>query len=889
MKDNNIIIVLFFLLLFILIVVIVYNYFIDNNIEKFESAAMSTTYRIPDAKVTISSFKVDNPSFDKNKAESYFRTFNINETCLSSPDNKKYIVISSFNYSEIPNTTSLLVTLNKNNTTGIRLENSNSKTSYFKKIIKEGSVPVVGGNYICIFFEQNKLVLNNLTINASMQNINSTTVDNIKLFTGNDLEDDSYLQLDTKSSTDSNNNIVITVSDKEQTYISDNIIIYFPPEISQITLRKLDFIFNTVDDSDNSNYDSSRTDVMDTETSLPDPDALSYTNIDFTNVENFMKAFYLEVPDFIYDFDSVSIIPKQFLSYNIPIGQDGTISSIQDVFGRQRYLNVINGENPKLVYEYDNNNNLYGSYLQGSSRTNIKFPPGTIPDDYTICCVTKYQNTSGNNSGRILTADNFNFLIGHWGSREGTIYNERKSGGWIKYHDNIVNNNPNSRKWVVTCLKSRGNNNIIINNVKIPGEGGPGLNSACMAINGFGRYSGEVSDFGIKYIFIWKKSLRDDIFQLISDGLNGMISSGKNYFNLKRDKITMNFKDGLSPSSAADSAKQIKDIYGTEKNGFYYINIPGKGPKYTYCIMDSACYGGGWMLALQGARNSTKFVFRSKLWTEENKLNTIENNNGILDNNPSLRTFVNPSTGDPILENIIDAKYHIYNYYPCNSCLALFPGSHTNGGRTRIPGKPQYGWNWYSNGAFGKYGTTTLLDFFSKNRRSYQYTSIRSNFKRQIADPSDEGEFMPMPNVIAKLNDEMPLGIWARQTTYFAYGLNITLSKYCWWANRVNGPYLINGNHQVRWGAVFNENDGDDYSPDVSGGIGLDISSYTGAPENNTYAPYSSAGNRVTCCAVGGSPVDVDGCLRFFGYKLFRRKYWSAIRHRLLMIITHTK
>ena len=559
--------VLFFLLLFILIVVIVYNYFISGNIEHFES---STTYRIPDKDSYISSIKSDNTSF---KPETYFNSYNICDTCFSTPKNDKYIVISSFDYVEKPNSASLLVTLNADNNKSIQLTNTNSKNSYFKKINGQQTDPVVGGNYICIMFPQNKLLLDNLTIDATIPNMGSTTIDNIKLFTGNGLQDDSYSQIDTKNSL-VNNSIKLLVSDDYNTYVTD-IIIYFPPEVSDITLRKIECIFNIVADTDNQQYSSTRTDIMDNETSLPNPDAVTYTNLDFTNVDNFMKAFYLEVPDFIYDFGSVSSF-SPLSSYTL--ASDGTtVTAIQDIFGRQRDATIISGENPRITYEYDNQNNPYGKYLQGSARTNILFPVGTIPNNYTICCVTKYQDTGngGGNTGRIITADNFNFLIGHWASREGIIYNQ-DVGGWVKYHDNIVTNNANSRKWLVTCLKSAGNgtNNVLINNVRIGGSGGPGRDNARMAINGNGLYSGEVSDFGIKYIFIWKKVLRDDIFQLISDGLNGIVNGGKNYFNLDRTKITINLKDGLSPSSAASSAQEIKAIFGTNKNGFYYIKVP---------------------------------------------------------------------------------------------------------------------------------------------------------------------------------------------------------------------------------------------------------------------------------------------------------------------------
>ena len=208
---------------------------------------------------------------------------------------------------------------------------------------------------------------------------------------------------------------------------------------------------------------------------------------------------YNDVPKFIYDFATLDGCGGSYT-----LNADGiTVNSISDVFGRFSSSTTISGENPIIDTEYDVNNNVTGKYLRGSTATDIIFPTGTIPQNYTICCVTKY--IFGGKKERIITANNFNFLIGHWASREGTIYNQNNPSGWIKYTDDIAideKDKPSSRRWLVTCIKSGGNgtNNILLNGVNIPGDGGPGYDESSMAINGYGLYKYEVSDFGIKYI-----------------------------------------------------------------------------------------------------------------------------------------------------------------------------------------------------------------------------------------------------------------------------------------------------------------------------------------------------------------------------------------------------
>ena len=76
------------------------------------------------------------------------------------------------------------------------------------------------------------------------------------------------------------------------------------------------------------------------------------------------------------------------------------------------------------------------------------------------------------------------------------------------------------------------------------------------------------------------------------------------------------YADGSTSAKAASSARYIKNLTGTTTNGVYWINLPTAGPTQTYCIMDPAYDGGGWMMNVlvhYPVRNSHSLITFSSL------------------------------------------------------------------------------------------------------------------------------------------------------------------------------------------------------------------------------------------------------------------------------------
>jgi hypothetical protein len=122
---------------------------------------------------------------------------------------------------------------------------------------------------------------------------------------------------------------------------------------------------------------------------------------------------------------------------------------------------------------------------------------------------------------------------------------------------------------------------------------------------------------------------------------------------------------GATPNNPARSALEIMRNNGEVPDGVYYIDLPGVGPTATFCLMNTAFKGGGWMLALKATRGST-FNYDSNYWTTNNTLN--------------------PTSLD-LLDR--DAKFESFNRFPATEIMARFPDVQ-NGGTMENLG----GWIW---------------------------------------------------------------------------------------------------------------------------------------------------------------------------------------------------
>ena len=279
-------------------------------------------------------------------------------------------------------------------------------------------------------------------------------------------------------------------------------------------------------------------------------------------------------------------------------------------------------------------------------------------------------------------------------------------------------------------------------------------------------------------VMIYNRALTDEEIGLI--------------FNSQRGRYDVEAPLG-SAYNPADSASIIKAMNVNAPDGVYYINLPTVGPTKTYCIMDSAYNGGGWMMAMK-ATTGTTFKYTANYWTTNNTLNPTTFN---LDNG--------------------DAKFNIFNYYEGADLMARWPDIGAGGSIAGVGV-----WTWMEK-SFNRLRSTsnkvTMLDFFT-NAGTYQ---------------SGYGGYFIQD---AKTFSGWASGVFSSQADVRFYGFNFI--------NHPNYGFAA----KVRWGFGWNENGEGLYSSpatlatggapgsdDVGGGIGMDVQ----------FSDYS-AGDKINCC-----------------------------------------
>lgn len=285
------------------------------------------------------------------------------------------------------------------------------------------------------------------------------------------------------------------------------------------------------------------------------------------------------------------------------------------------------------------------------------------------------------------------------------------------------------------------------------------------------------------------------------DFVNILRISGSNILNLLRSSNVVNIPTNINPPT----------------NGYYWIDIPVVGPRYIYCIMDPAYFGGGWMLAMRGVKNSKTFRYRSPLWTTNQTLNSTRAEidahiNGI---NPTELNI--SSIGNKIYQTDtnLEGKFDTFNYYKAKEWMAIFYPVDRNG--QKLTGGGDYidntrGWIWYENklNYNGNYYSPMelfqVLDNPKGNGRSFN----RSIDLRPSGVRADQ---------LAKFRVDGKPQIWSGQADFNFYGINYEYERHYEWRG-----------NSVRWGFNWNENGpGNADTSDVYGGIGLDYQNRTGS------------------------------------------------------------
>ena len=156
-------------------------------------------------------------------------------------------------------------------------------------------------------------------------------------------------------------------------------------------------------------------------------------------------------------------------------------------------------------------------------------------------------------------------------------------------------------------------------------------------------------------------------------------------------------RTGLSYSAAAPSATFIKETFGFNTNGSYWIDLPTVGPTLLYCIMDNAVDGGGWMMIMKATRGTT-FNYGASYWTSINTLNSTDTT-----------------------RNDGDAKFNSMNYLAAKDIMASWPDLST-GGDLSVSG---FGTIWIENNYNGGTRTTPVNFFSTVNQYNPNSTAVR--------------------------------------------------------------------------------------------------------------------------------------------------------------------
>lgn len=494
-------------------------------------------------------------------------------------------------------------------------------------------------------------------------------------------------------------------------------------------------------------------------------------------------------------------------------------------------------------------------YVKGNVNTSIEFPDGSMPPIYTICAITKYENSSVNKFEVLKSLNSPKINIGHAGFNRGIV---TKNGLIHTTEASSEFKSKSSTDWVITCIKSSGinvNKTIIINNEKRGNIflGNAGENNK-LVINSIGSNKDNSSEFGFAYMIIWDQLLSDNELVMVSNILNLYVNDTSKNINIDRSFMTI--FDGSSSDKAANSASDIMRNFCIKKNGRYWIKpLNTENAEYIYCILDEKCKGGGWMLAMKGSKyNNKTFNYKSLHWTTPTILL------------PSSRSDYDFEPNGQFMETELDAKYNIFNTFNARECLAMFdprdcgvendPAYYYD-----INSLRKYGWLWHEKKFNGDGGAITLLNFFRSGKSQFDYSTPTFsneasliNYMNSSYNKSNIIRFLgynkpysTLPRfkltklfdyngpeyetIIQEVVNKGPcnIKIWSTQNQFYSFGFNV-------------GPVIadeesrVHWPHRVRWGCSFNENgDSKPTTNDVSGGIGMECREY-------------SAGDAIGCC-----------------------------------------
>ena len=244
---------------------------------------------------------------------------------------------------------------------------------------------------------------------------------------------------------------------------------------------------------------------------------------------------------------------------------------------------------------------------------------------------------------------------------------------------------------------------------------------------------------------------------------------------------------GSSATCPAQSPQEIVNLYGTNTNGAYWINVNGTA-RQTFLILNTGYPdSGGWFLGMKGTRTGSSFWYNSTQWTDQ------------------AETLNSNSLSDDVST---EAKFHAFNYLPVTRLVAVFKDRATNVFNTN--GSGDLGTNSFGGHTWGETVTsTTMFSRFTSNTNLHDASGYSGRF-----------------TIHRETNEANGKLVFPYQTGWTRYGFNNTTG------------------YNYRWGTTSN-NEGSMGSNDSASGIGLDnnsASSIVSYSDNLTVGPNGGSG-----------------------------------------------
>jgi hypothetical protein len=234
--------------------------------------------------------------------------------------------------------------------------------------------------------------------------------------------------------------------------------------------------------------------------------------------------------------------------------------------------------NIELISKRGNGASANIRYIYGGTGSSISWPAGSIPHNFTILSLTRYN---GGSRGRILSSDRTlysnniqgNFLHGHWGyDINRNLYRGRGCvhyDGWKSYWNRPTIGNLDD--WLCCIGKNGGTapNNILFDGIPHGiWSGGVGGYKLCINDNPWN----ETSDWALSCVIIWDRHLEDNEMLFLNKMIHEYKETGRTITDIINNNNNTN--DALGGTSSVNTKELSQnDQYNEDNKAFTYYPI----------------------------------------------------------------------------------------------------------------------------------------------------------------------------------------------------------------------------------------------------------------------------------------------------------------------------